>query len=311
MSGNFVNLSDIPSDAHGSFTTFLSLSDALNYASTCKYIRDSTLSPIVDCHKTLLTKNEKGYNTLMIEAGKLVANTDKIRFLIRIGGRQVLLTQNNIGQTVLHIIVKRTFAHLDLLRLVCQDEYYGKEILSMTDCIGNSALHDAVNLGSRDVIDILCESLLHQQEVLMLQNYKGDTPLHLSVEAGDLEVTRLLCASTRREALQLKNNDGYTPILLAKKKFKFRIEAYLNDLITNAKRIDNLLIKLEIDDRERIKIVDVMKKEGFETTDDLLECFDGDDILDTLEFIVGHHVRKKEKMIIAKWISDNISDEGK
>ncbi|KAJ3323586.1 Osteoclast-stimulating factor 1 [Boothiomyces sp. JEL0866] len=79
------------------------------------------------------------------------------------------------------------------------------------DKAGNSPLHWACRGGHLDVVKLL----LGKNVTINVQNKLGDTPLHLSAWGGHPAVVDLLL---NQEGIKttLKNNDGQTPVQLAK-----------------------------------------------------------------------------------------------
>lgn len=80
-------------------------------------------------------------------------------------------------------------------------------------------IHYACECGNLQVLNLL---LTHKADI-NAQNAFGDTPLHLAVKKNFLKIIKILLEDERID-VDMKNNEGYTPLDIAKVSFTLKIE---------------------------------------------------------------------------------------
>ena len=88
----------------------------------------------------------------------------------------------------------------------------------------NTPLHTAAKAGSLAVVRYMCVNAKANKEAR--ERTYGNTPLHVAICAGNLEVVQYLCeeAGVDKGAV---NNDGLTPLSLARYERQIRVVRYL------------------------------------------------------------------------------------
>lgn len=88
---------------------------------------------------------------------------------------------------------------------------------------GHTPLHSVAESGYNELAEFILESVVDKNP----KDGNGDTPLHLAAEHGFLNVCMILCKHIPIAKMNLKNNDGQTPIDLAYRNQHWKIVHFL------------------------------------------------------------------------------------
>ena len=123
------------------------------------------------------------------------------------------------GNTALHMAAAG--GKLAAVKYLCEDAKANVEAL---DNYKNTPLHSAANAGSLEVVRYLCVEAKANKEAR--ERTYGNTPLHTAVKWGKLDVVRYLCEEAGADKRSV-NNDGMTPLSLARLERQIRVVNYL------------------------------------------------------------------------------------
>ena len=110
---------------------------------------------------------------------------------------------------------------LMVVKYLCEEV---KVNIEARDNYKNTPLHTAAKAGSLAVVRYMCVNAKANKEAR--ERTYGNTPLHVAICAGNLEVVQYLCeeAGVDKGAV---NNDGLTPLSLARYERQIRVVRYL------------------------------------------------------------------------------------
>lgn len=121
-------------------------------------------------------------------------------FLIDFDGID-LESLNDMGQSPLHLCVRQP-KHIDPVTTASQILSRCKSALNLQDKAGMTALHYAVENGSRPMVNLL---LRHNRADANMQNASGHTPLHMAILKRDIRICEIILEQSYGSAIASDN----------------------------------------------------------------------------------------------------------
>jgi ankyrin repeat protein len=107
----------------------------------------------------------------------------------------------------LYMAAKR--GNTDFIKKKAEEDMERRSLAFQESPKSNTILHIAASSGHDQLVEAILES---HYELALRKNYAGDLALHVATSAGHLPIVKKLASA---ELLQVKNNEGNTPLHLA------------------------------------------------------------------------------------------------